>query len=206
MAIIGGRELLFVRYIFARILVSETIKHWIIRWIWSGLSAEICERWILSWRWRRSWIVTITSPIPGLVVVWLVWWICSVVIIPIIVVVWVVPSFERLVLSEVVRILITWPEISPSKWSWGCHHRPITVVPTSPIPKSVGRSTSLVVILGERNLFLCCGFILQLLDFFIPHLLPALIRSVSIGSTIPTKPCSFQSSLLIRVNRSQVSL
>ena len=135
----------------------------------SGLSAEICERRTLSWGWRRSWIVIVTSPIPGLVLVWLVWWVCSVVIIPIVAVIQVVSSFERSILSEVVKVLIIWLEISNSKRSWGWHHSPNIILPSNPIPRSVGRSTSLVVILGERNLFLDCGFILQLLDSWLLH-------------------------------------
>ena len=176
-----------------------------VRWIRSRLSTELCEGWILSWRWRRSGIVIVTSPIPRLVLVWLVWWSCSVVIVSIINVIRKVSSLGRSILSKVVRILITWPEISSKKWSLGWHHSPITISPTGSIPRSVGGSSSLLVILGERNLLLCCGFNLQLLDFFIPHLLSAVIRSVSIGSTISTKPCRILSSLLVRVNRFLVS-
>ena len=176
-----------------------------IRWIRSGLSTEIRERWILSWRWRRSWIVIVTSPIPGLILVWLVWWSRCVVIVSIIIVISIISSLGRSMWLEVVRILIIWPEISSSKWSWGWHHSSIIVVPSSPIPRSVGRSSSLVVIVGECNLFLCCSFILQLLELFILYLLSTKARGVSIGSTIPTKPCSVLSSLLIRVNRSLVS-
>ena len=103
---------------------------------------------------------------------WLVWWDRSVVIVSIIIVIRIISSLGRSMLSGVVRILITWPEISSSKWLWGWHHNPNIVISSSPIPRCVGRSSSLVVILGECNLFLCCSFILQLLDLFISDLFP----------------------------------
>ena len=139
MPIIGGRELLFVRYIFAGILVSETIKHWMVRWIRSRLSMEIHEGWILSWRWRQSGVVIVTSPISRLILVRLIWWYRTVVIVSIIVVIRVISSLEGFILSEVARTLITWPEISSGKGSWGWHHSPSNIVPCSPIPRVNGR-------------------------------------------------------------------
>ena len=87
----------------------------------------------------------------------------------------------------------------------GWLHSRIIIVPTSPIHRSVGGSTSLIVVMGESNLFLGCSFVLQYLDFLISYLLSAETGSVTIGLTISTKPCSILSFFLVRVNRFLIS-
>ena len=199
MPIIGGWKLLVVGYIVAHVSISKPVKHWWIRWVWSGLSAGIRKRWILSWRWRRSWLVT--SPIPGLVLVSLVWWSRFVIFVSINVVIWTLPSLRGSISTEVVITLIIWWNFSSCVRLGGWHHSPIIIDPGNPIPRSVGRSTSFVVVMGERNFFLSSGFIQQLLDVFVSYLLSAVTRSMSIGSTIPAKRCSILSSFLVRVNQ-----
>ena len=76
------------------------------KWIWSRLTAEIGEGWIKSLRWRRSWIVMVTSPVPGMVLVSLVWWSCFVIIVSTIIVVRVVLLLKGLIPTEVIKTLI----------------------------------------------------------------------------------------------------